>query len=144
MDSGIYDGRITANRATPLDPFLLSEMDQDPMDRFPRFGPDPFHVRLQRLMARLFFEPESHEGAERIRVLQVEFQLAVAQAVNLLEQRGPQNLIAAQSPTPSIAPPSLQEIFLDEFRDLWMRIENSRRHLQFSGMLVRAPDGNER
>ena len=64
MDGRIHDGRVSADRATPLDPFLLGETDQDPMDCFPRFGPDPFHVGLQRLMARLFFEAEPYEGAK--------------------------------------------------------------------------------
>ena len=84
-----HDGRIAANGATSLDPFLLGETDQDPVDRFPRLRLDPLHVGLQGLMARSLLEAKSHEGAEGVRVLQMELQLAVAQAMDLLEQRDP-------------------------------------------------------
>ena len=80
-------------------------------------------------MARALFEAQSHECAKRVRILEVELQLAVAQAVNLFQQCNPQHLIAAQPLTPPIAPPPLQEILLDELCDLRMRVENPGSHL---------------
>jgi hypothetical protein len=64
--------------------------------------------------------------------------------MNLLQQRDPEHLIATQPTTSPIAAAPLQEIVLDEFSDLRMRIQNPGHHLQLSGMLVRAPDGHER
>ncbi len=144
VDGRVHHRRVAADRATLLDALVPCETDQDPVDRFPRLGLHPFHVGLQRLVTRSLFESKAHEGAEGDGILEVKLQLAIAQTVDLLEQRDPQHLVAAQPRTTSILPPPLQEILLDELPDLRVRIQDPGRHLQLSGMLMRAPCGRQR
>lgn len=93
MDGRIHDRRVAPDRAPPLDALLLRETDQDPVDRFPRLGPDPLHVGLEALVTRPVPEAQPHEGSEGRGILKVELQLPVAQAVDLLQQGDPQHLV---------------------------------------------------
>jgi hypothetical protein len=68
-------------------------------------------------MARSIFESQTDEGAKGSRVLEMELQLPVAQAVDLLEQCDPEHLIAVQPRAPSIASASPQQLPVDERPD---------------------------
>jgi hypothetical protein len=64
--------------------------------------------------------------------------------VDLLQQRGPKHLGAAQAAPTRVDPAIPDEIALHKLSELGMRVQNLAPHLQLSGMLMDAPRGHER
>jgi len=76
-------------------------LDDEAVDEFEGLRLDLLDVLLQRGFAgRLFINAKTAESAVTAGVGQVEGQLLVAEAVHLLENQGPQDLVAGQAGTP--------------------------------------------
>ncbi|GEM_PF-5348582 len=113
------------------------------MDRLPRRGLDPLHVVLKRLEARPLVEAEPHEAAEGGRVLEMELELPETEAMDLLQQSDPENLVARQASTARVVTTIAHQVEVHELPQLRMNIQNPVDHLELSGMLMRTPSGRE-
>jgi hypothetical protein len=138
-DSDVDDGRVAPDGPTALDTFALGEVHQSSVDSLPGLRPDLLHVGLKRLMAGLLLEAQPHKAAERSRVLEMELELPVAQAMDLLEQRDPKDLVATESGPASVAAAVPQKILLHELPEFERPVQNPGHHLQLLAMLVSAP-----
>ena len=144
VDVALHHGGVPPDRLAPLDAFSPSHPDQDPMDGLPGLRANPLYVGLQRLEARPILEPEAHEAPEGRRVLQMKLELAVAQAMDLLEERNPEHLVARESGAAGVGARHPHHVPMHELPDLWMAIQNLAGRGELLDMRVRAPAGSQR
>jgi len=62
VDMALHHGGVPTDRLPPLNPLDPSDPHQDPMDGLPGLGPNPLHVGLKGLKARLILEAKTHEA----------------------------------------------------------------------------------
>jgi len=73
----------------------------------------------------------------------MKLQLAIAQTMDLLEQRDPQHLSAGQSGAAGVRARRAHHVPMDELPDLRMLIQNLARRGERLGVCVRTPGGSE-
>jgi hypothetical protein len=136
VDVTLNGRRVKPNRTTFLHPLGFSIADEQPIDRLPGTGPQPLDVLLKGRYSRPLPHPKPRKSTKRMRILQMEGQLLIAQIAILLQYGTSKDLLGRHPLTARIRALAPNHILIHKFIHAWVLIENPRDGLQFPGHFV--------
>jgi hypothetical protein len=136
MDVALNGRGVQPHLAALLNPLSCGIPDDQLVDSLPRGRPKLLDVLLKGRDTWPLAHPKPRKGTKRMRILQMEGQLLIAQIPVLLQYGTSKHLLGRHPLTARVRTLGPNHIPINQIIHAWIVIQNPRDGLQFSGNLV--------